>query len=61
LLKFGKLVDIEKLEKIGVNKNAEELAERILEDEAALAKELQLVDVRAWRGPDGRGLLVDRG
>jgi hypothetical protein len=44
LLKFGRIVDLDKLEKIGTNKNADELRERMLRQEVARSKELAIYD-----------------
>ena len=40
MLKFGRLIDLERLEKLGVNKNADELKEKIQRDEIKRSKEL---------------------
>ena len=45
MLKFGRIVDLEKLEKLGVNRNAEELKEKILKDDAIRIKDLSTWDV----------------
>lgn len=46
LLKFGRIVDLDKLEKIGTNKNADELRDRMLRHETVRSKELAEFDVR---------------
>jgi hypothetical protein len=45
MLKFGKLVDLEKLEKLGVNKAADELKEKIHKDDWKRIRELAELDV----------------
>jgi hypothetical protein len=47
MLKFGRTVDLEKLEKLGVNRNAEELKEKLLKDDVVRMKELSTWDV-SW-------------
>jgi hypothetical protein len=52
MLKFGRIIDLEKLEKLGVNKTADELREKLVKEEYRNARELEafevplLVDVR---------------
>ena len=46
MLKFGRLVDLEKLETVSVNRVAEELKEKLREQEARTAKEIVDWDVR---------------
>lgn len=40
MLKFGKVIDLDKLERMGVNKNAEELREKLLKDDLRRTQEL---------------------
>jgi len=40
MLKFGQIIDLEKLERMGVNKNAEELKEKLNKNENKYANEL---------------------
>ncbi|KAJ3223187.1 Cilia- and flagella-associated protein 44 [Clydaea vesicula] len=46
MLKFGKVIDLEKLERMGVNKNAEELREKLLREDQKRLKELKLAEVQ---------------
>ena len=46
LLKFGKLVDLEKLETVSVNRAAEELKEQLRTQEFGNAKEIAAWEVR---------------
>ena len=46
MLKFGQLVDLEKLEKLGVNRQAEELKERLKIEEIERMREIAARDVR---------------
>jgi hypothetical protein len=45
LLKFGKVVDLDKLEKVGTNKAADEMRDRMLRQELSRKKELEIFDV----------------
>lgn len=45
LLKFGREVDLEKLEKLGINKTVDELRERLLKDELKRAREIEEYEV----------------
>jgi hypothetical protein len=45
MLKFGKVIDLEKLERMGVNKNADELREKIQKEDQRREKELEEVEV----------------
>ena len=45
MLKFGRLVDLEKLETVSVNRTAEELKERLRGAEATSATEIDAWDV----------------
>lgn len=45
MLKFGRLVDLEKLETVSVNRVAEELKEKLREQEANNLKEIREWDV----------------
>jgi hypothetical protein len=46
MLKFGRLVDLEKLEKIGINRNAEEFKEKMAKEEAKRLTEIIKLEVR---------------
>lgn len=46
LLKFGRLVDLEKLETVSVNRAAEELKEQLRSQEFSNAKEIAAWEVR---------------
>ncbi len=46
MLKFGRLVDLEKLEKIGINKNAEDFREKIEKEDAKRLAETFKIEVR---------------
>ncbi len=46
MLKFGRLVDLEKLETVSVNKLAEEIKEQLRTQEFASAKEIASWEVR---------------
>ena len=46
LLKFGRLVNLEKLENVSVNKVAEELKEQLRSQELESAKEIAASEVR---------------
>lgn len=41
MLKFGKIIDLEKLERMGVNKNADELREKLQKEDRKRMKELE--------------------
>ncbi|KAI8820502.1 uncharacterized protein EV422DRAFT_496817 [Fimicolochytrium jonesii] len=41
MLKFGKIIDLEKLERMGFNKNADELREKLTKEDAKRMKELE--------------------
>lgn len=45
MLKFGKVIDLEKLEKMGVNKIADDLKEKLQKDELKRMKELAEAEV----------------
>jgi len=45
MLKFGRLVDLEKLETVSVNRVAEELKEKLREQESGNLKEIHYWDV----------------
>jgi len=45
MLKFGQIIDLEKLERMGVNKNAEELKEKLNKNENKYSIELSNWDV----------------
>lgn len=45
MLKFGRLVDFERLENVSVNRSAEELKERLRHQESQNARELTKWDV----------------
>ena len=49
MLKFGRTIDLEKLEKLGVNRNAEELKEKITREEAKRSAELAQWDSKIAR------------
>ena len=44
MLKFGRVIDLEKLERMGVNKTSDELRERIGQEDAVRMKELDKLD-----------------
>ncbi len=46
MLKFGQIIDLEKLERMGVNKNAEELKEKLNKNENKYANELNEWNVK---------------
>lgn len=45
MLKFGRTIDLEKLEKLGLNKTADELREKLMKEESARNQELEALDV----------------
>ena len=45
MLKFGRLVDLEKLEKIGINRSADEFREKMAREESKRLKEAFKIDV----------------
>lgn len=45
MLKFGRLVDLEKLEKIGINRNAEEFREKMAREDAKKLQEVFKMEV----------------
>ncbi len=45
MLKFGQIVDLEKLEKLGVNKAADELKEKLLREDHQRIRQLAEIDV----------------
>jgi len=45
MLKFGQIIDLEKLERMGVNKNAEDLKEKLNKKENKYSIELNNWDV----------------
>ncbi|KAI9014667.1 hypothetical protein BC832DRAFT_164254 [Gaertneriomyces semiglobifer] len=44
MLKFGQIIDLEKLERMGVNKNADELREKLAKEDSKRLKELEQLD-----------------
>lgn len=44
MLKFGKVIDLEKLERMGVNKNADELREKIQKEDQRREKEIEEIE-----------------
>jgi alpha-amylase/alpha-mannosidase (GH57 family) len=45
LLKFGQIIDLEKLERLGINRNADELREKIQKEDQKRLHELEEWDV----------------
>lgn len=46
MLKFGKVIDLEKLERMGLNKNADELREKLIREDKKRTRELEEVDTQ---------------
>ncbi|KAI8853754.1 hypothetical protein BC829DRAFT_382054 [Chytridium lagenaria] len=49
MLKFGKIIDLEKLERMGVNKNADELREKLQKEDNRRSKEVEQYEARTNR------------
>ncbi|KAJ3210900.1 Cilia- and flagella-associated protein 44 [Dinochytrium kinnereticum] len=49
MLKFGKIIDLEKLERMGVNKNADELREKLQKEDNKRSKEVEVFEARTNR------------
>ena len=51
MLKFGRTIDLERLEKLGFNKTADELREKLLKEDAKRTKEMDLWEVwfQRWK------------
>lgn len=47
MLKFGHIIDLEKLERMGVNRNADELREKLAKEDAKRLKEVEALEVSA--------------
>ena len=45
MLKFGQMIDLEKLERMGINRNADEIREKIQKEDNRRIKELQQWEV----------------
>jgi hypothetical protein len=45
MLKFGQIIDLEKLERMGINKAADELRDKLQKEDVKRSKELEKYDV----------------
>ncbi|KAI9094906.1 hypothetical protein DFS34DRAFT_227574 [Phlyctochytrium arcticum] len=49
MLKFGQIIDLEKVERMGVNKSADELREKLAKEDAKRLKEVEIIEAEIER------------
>ncbi|KAJ3110144.1 Cilia- and flagella-associated protein 44 [Phlyctochytrium bullatum] len=57
MLKFGKIIDLEKLERMGVNKNADELREKLQKEDNKRSKEVEHIETAEYSGLQKKDVL----
>lgn len=56
MLKFGRIVDLEKLEKMGINRNADEFREKMAKEDSKRLKDTFKIEVNIFKFTQGTNL-----